>query len=468
MKELIDFLQREFSDDAKEIQTDLQRIYNCMDKVHSEVDKRLPTIKGDYAKIGEYYAMGQELKQIKEKIKEICDLFPESESAGAIDIPKESEIMPEKLPEVDVPEESLIDKDEEDEISAKGGRVNYANYRVDDTVPHFLSEDFTHKRPVAFEFDGTQYSVKDWKQFLLMICEIMYNKNHAQFESIVMEKDMQGKTRAYFSNNKEVYTAMYDGRKISNSNIYIETTHSANTICDIVSILFRKYRIPYAALQIYLKADYTPLHQAETESKPDNNRSVTTKIDSKSSTKSNPDDYRFIKDSYVKQSDPAMNGLSQRMGTPSHLEYLHMKENDTKRHKSRCIEYDNKKDICMCTDSANYLLKCGGSSHCKYYREETLIKNDDTESTIKKKPVIKVIPKNDIKLCPVCKIGTKKESLIVNYLENGKNKRNLLTSYHCEVCKSSYIPDSLYRTYTAHKDKNNIDVEFVMEQAAQQ
>jgi len=468
MKELIDFLQREFSDDAKEIQTDLQHIYNCMDKVHSEVDKRFPTIKGDYTKIGEYYAMGQELKQIKEKIKEICDLFPESERAGAIDIPKESEIMPEKLSEVDVPEESLIDKDEEDEISAKGGRVNYANYRVDDTVPHFLSEDFTHKRPVAFEFDGTQYSVKDWKQFLLMICEIMYNKNHAQFESIVMEKDMQGKTRAYFSNNKEVYTAMYDGRKISNSNIYIETTHSANTICDIVSILFRKYRIPYAALQIYLKADYTPLHQAETESKPDNNRSVTTKIDSKSSTKSNPDDYRFIKDSYVKQSDPAMNGLSQRMGTPSHLEYLHMKENDTKRHKSRCIEYDNKKDICMCTDSANYLLKCGGSSHCKYYREETLIKNDDTESTIKKKPVIKVIPKNDIKLCPVCKIGTKKESLIVNYLENGKNKRNLLTSYHCEVCKSSYIPDSLYRTYTAHKDKNNIDVEFVMEQVAQQ
>lgn len=170
----------------------------------------------------------------------------------------------------------------------------------------------------------------------------------------------------------------------------------------------------------------------------------------------------------MKQSDPAMNGLSQRMGTPSHLEYLHMKENDTKRHKSRCIEYDNKKDICMCTDSANYLLKCGGSSHCKYYREETLIKNDDTESTIKKKPVIKVIPKNDIKLCPVCKIGTKKESLIVNYLENGKNKRNLLTSYHCEVCKSSYIPDSLYRTYTAHKDKNNIDVEFAIEQVAQQ
>lgn len=470
MKELIDFLQREFSDDAKEIQTDLQRIYNCMDKVHSEVDKRLPTIKGDYAKIGEYYAMGQELKQIKEKIKEICDLFPESESAGAIDIPKESEIMPEKLPEVDVPEESLIDKDEEDEISAKGGRVNYANYRVDDTVPHFLSEDFTHKRPVAFEFDGTQYSVKDWKQFLLMICEIMYNKNHAQFESIVMEKDMQGKTRAYFSNNKEVYTAMYDGRKISNSNIYIETTHSANTICDIVSILFRKYRIPYAALQIYLKADYTPLHQAETESKPDNNRSVTTKIDSKSSTKSNPDDYRFIKDSYVQQSDPAMNGLSQRMGTPSHLEYLHMKENDTKRHKSRCIEYDNKKDICMCTDSANYLLKCGGSSHCKYYREEQEETEQDKEDldqleqqplVVKKKQIIKILPKDKVKKCPICQEPTKQNAISVFYYYDNKRKNNSLAGYYCEKCKTTYISDVLYKMYTANKTEKNIDVIFV-------
>ena len=63
MKELIDFLQREFSDDVKEIQTDLQCICDCLDRVHSEVDKRLPTIKGDYSKIGEYYAMGQELKQ---------------------------------------------------------------------------------------------------------------------------------------------------------------------------------------------------------------------------------------------------------------------------------------------------------------------------------------------------------------------------------------------------------------------
>ena len=99
MKELIDFLQREFSDDAKEIKTDLQHIYNCLNKVHSEVDKKLPTIKGDYAKIGKYYAMGQELIQVKEKIKGIYDLFPEYENVVTPDILEKSEIMPEKLPE---------------------------------------------------------------------------------------------------------------------------------------------------------------------------------------------------------------------------------------------------------------------------------------------------------------------------------------------------------------------------------
>lgn len=477
MKELIDFLQREFSDDVKEIQTDLQCICDCLDRVHSEVDKRLPTIKGDYSKIGEYYAMGQELKQIKEKIKAICDLFPESESVGAIDIPKESEIMPEKLPEGTEDISESMDDDltdeikEENSIIEKSSKVDYTLYKVDESEPHTLSENFTYKRPCAFSFDGATYPVKDWKQLLLMFCEIIYNRNHSLFRGVVLSEDMQGKSRTYFTKNKETAKSMMvDGRLIGGS-IYVETNQNANGICSIIKSILNKYNLPSTLFLIYLKADYTPLHQVEIEheeKKSNVNISISKKIDSKSSTKSNPDDYRFIKDSYVKQSDPAMNGLSQRMGTPSHLEYLHMKENDTKRHKSRCIEYDNKKDICMCTDSANYLLKCGGSSHCKYYREETLIKNDDTESTIKKKPVIKVIPKNDIKLCPVCKIGTKKESLIVNYLENGKNKRNLLTSYHCEVCKSSYIPDSLYRTYTAHKDKNNIDVEFVMEQAAQQ
>ena len=269
MKELIDFLQREFSDDVKEIQTDLQCICDCLDRVHSEVDKRLPTIKGDYSKIGEYYAMGQELKQIKEKIKAICDLFPESESVGAIDIPKESEIMPEKLPEGTEDISESMDDDltdeikEENSIIEKSSKVDYTLYKVDESEPHTLSENFTYKRPCAFSFDGATYPVKDWKQLLLMFCEIIYNRNHSLFRGVVLSEDMQGKSRTYFTRNKETAKSMMvDGRLIGGS-IYVETNQNANGICSIIKSILNKYNLPSTLFLIYLKADYTPLHQVE-------------------------------------------------------------------------------------------------------------------------------------------------------------------------------------------------------------
>lgn len=478
MKELIDFLQREFSDDAKEIKTDLQHIYNCLDKVHSEVDKKLPTIKGDYAKIGKYYAMGQELIQVKEKVKGIYDLFPEYENVVTPDIPEESEIIQEKLPEETEDISESIDDNLADEIKEENGiieknsKVDYTLYRVDENDPHTLSENFTYKRPCAFSFEGANYPVKDWKQLLLMFCEIMYNRNHSLFRGIVLSEDMQGKSRTYFTRNKETAKAtMVDGRLVGGS-IYVETNQNANGICSIIKSILNKYNLPSTLFLIYLKADYTPLHQVEIEheeKKSSVNTPVTKKIDSKASTKFEPDDYRFIKDPYVQQSDPAMEGLSQRMGTPSHLEYLHMKENDKKRHKSRCIEYDNKKDICMCTDSANYLLKCGGSSHCKYYREEQEETEQDKENldqleqplVVKKKQIIKILPKDAVKKCPICQEPTKQSAISVFYYYDNKRKNNSLAGYYCEKCKTTYISDVLYKMYTANKKEKNIDVVFV-------
>ena len=133
MKELIDFLQREFSDNASEMRTDLQSIYNCIDKVYSEIDKKLPTIKGNYAKIGEYYAMGQELKQVKEKVKEICNLFLESKSVITSDIPEESEIMQEESPEETKHILESIAGDLTDEIKEENGIIE-TNGKIDYTL----------------------------------------------------------------------------------------------------------------------------------------------------------------------------------------------------------------------------------------------------------------------------------------------------------------------------------------------
>lgn len=54
--------------------------------------------------------------------------------------------------------------------------------------------------------------------------------------------------------------------------------------------------------------------------------------------------------------------------TPWYMGYAKKKENDPRRHKSRCIYL--KEGICHCGTSGAYTLKCPGSSHCTSYTEE--------------------------------------------------------------------------------------------------
>ena len=50
-------------------------------------------------------------------------------------------------------------------------------------------------------------------------------------------------------------------------------------------------------------------------------------------------------------------------GHPWHVEFLKMDENDTRRHKKRCVYY-SQNNSCRKNCGA-----CIGSSHCPYYKE---------------------------------------------------------------------------------------------------
>ena len=104
--------------------------------------------------------------------------------------------------------------------------------------------------------------------------------------------------------------------------------------------------------------------------------------------------------------------------------------------------------------------------NCEYYKEESNQTSDDINVTVNKplirlKPEIIVIDKKKIKQCPSCKCATRKEWLTVTYNNNGEYIKNQLTSYHCDRCQSSYIADTLFRTYTSHKNIDKIDVIFI-------
>ncbi len=118
-------------------------------------------------------------------------------------------------------------------------------------------------------------------------------------------------------------------------------------------------------------------------------RIITRKVDNnrldngKLNNYSNPDDYRFSKNTGIRDSDPELNRLNEKMGTPSHIEYLKMGEGDSRRHKVRCVDYDHKTGKCMCVESPNFILKCCGSARCDYYLE-----NVNTEFNLKQEKTI--------------------------------------------------------------------------------
>ena len=72
-------------------------------------------------------------------------------------------------------------------------------------------------------------------------------------------------------------------------------------------------------------------------------------------------------------------GTNQKIsGTPWHVTALGLKEGEEKRHRSRCVYYRGTDTYCQ-----KRLGKCIGSSHCKYYHEESSEKPalEQTEKT---------------------------------------------------------------------------------------
>lgn len=65
-------------------------------------------------------------------------------------------------------------------------------------------------------------------------------------------------------------------------------------------------------------------------------------------------------------------------GVPYHLEHLHKKEDDDRRHRARCMYY-NGKDTSYCS---YYCGKCRGSAHCIKYRERVCFSTDEIDKEL--------------------------------------------------------------------------------------
>ncbi|AOR24955.2 hypothetical protein [Clostridium taeniosporum] len=233
-QELYDFLNKKFPKCANDLKEGIELLENIIQSTIDTIEEKSgETIKKerDFSKADEYRKKESILNTIALKLQEVMDnLSIETE-----------------------PEENLtIEEKEEKEIP------NYNKYLVDSNVQHTLYEDFTHKRPVAFELNGEKHDVRDWKDMLLQTCNIIANINKDLIMSFPKNERMNGKKVTYFAYKEE--DIVRAPRKIENLDLYVSTNHSANSIRNIVINILREYKISVSAFKIYLRADYSELH----------------------------------------------------------------------------------------------------------------------------------------------------------------------------------------------------------------
>jgi len=83
---------------------------------------------------------------------------------------------------------------------------------------------YTGKSIVAFTFKGTRYSVSLWKEMLIKITNLMLSAHREQFDKVL---NLVGRKRPYFTRNPN---ELRNPNRIDNTEIYVETNLSANSI----------------------------------------------------------------------------------------------------------------------------------------------------------------------------------------------------------------------------------------------
>jgi hypothetical protein len=136
--------------------------------------------------------------------------------------------------------------------------VNYEEYKVDSKIPHTLYEDFSHKRPHAIEFNNKRIEVKTWLEVLLETCNVLISKDQDLFHKLSNDPKMKGKKSAYLTEDPNLLRKPV---KLKNTTLYIESNLSANSIRNLIVKMLQKYGIKASEFLIYLRADYSRLHQ---------------------------------------------------------------------------------------------------------------------------------------------------------------------------------------------------------------
>lgn len=231
-----EYLEENCKAEASDVYYALEFLVESIRRTKSAISKTIQLNPTDFDKISEISKYGKNAEEIEKILNEYLDSF----AVGNIEL-----------------SEPIGDEDEEDDIKIKKIIPNYHDYDVNQKIPHLLTENFTFKKACGFMFEEIRYDVKNWKDLLAQLCEILIKKDQNIFDDYANSIQARGHKVAYFSKSNNGNDYYY---KIKNSQWYVWTNRSVNAICSTIRSLLAAYSISINSLYIYLRADYTALH----------------------------------------------------------------------------------------------------------------------------------------------------------------------------------------------------------------
>ncbi len=241
--ELINFLKKDFQHHLDEIGVALDLFIYSLNEAADACSQRGNELSKskEYDAAIEFIKKASELHEIAKKMQEYMDILQLEDVARV----SEDEIL--------------------EDIEKK--YPNYSEYEVDHTYVHNLHENFTHKRPYAFELKGHKIYANEWKNMFVETCNILAGLDRSLISSFPDNPRFNGRKSIYFTFDKP--ELMRSPKKLKDMDLYVETNFSANDIRNLIIKMISYYKIPLSEYKIYLRADYTELHRQVENNKAD-------------------------------------------------------------------------------------------------------------------------------------------------------------------------------------------------------
>lgn len=233
--ELVNFLKNSFQVQLDEISAAVDLLIESIDAAAETVTSKGNELLADkeYEDAIDLINKAWELDALSQKVKKYADTFQ-------------------------IEDVALVSEDEAlDDIEKN--LPNYSDFEVDNTVIHTLHENFVHKRPYAFELRGKKVFVTEWKRMLVETCNILTDIDRKLIEKFPDNPKFNGKKSKYFTTGDPAL--MRSPQKLDKIKMFVETNFSANFIRNLIIKMINHYKIPLSDYKIYLRADYTKLHQ---------------------------------------------------------------------------------------------------------------------------------------------------------------------------------------------------------------